>query len=363
VASTSLLGKPFAGHRFLLGAATLSAGRGGIARVARMTAHALSDLGASIVPLSYLDRHPLEVAGVPVTCASGGKLRFAASNMLMAAGCHDFIYDSAGIARAYPRMFAGRRGYIVWMHGIEAWEKLRPEHRVVLRRARLVLVNSQYTLDRFQALHGALPQARMCWLATEEDDQVPARSARSEPPTVLTLSRLDVADAYKGHRELIAAWPRVQAAVPEARLIIAGDGNAVPALKAQVCKLGIDGAVEFLGFVPEGNLPQLWERADIFAMPSRKEGFGLVYVEAMRHGLPVIASTHDAGTEVNVDGETGFNVDLNRDAMLAARLIELLSDATLRHRLGKAGARRWKAHFSFSGFRTRLCDILRSELG
>ena len=351
-----------AGRRIFLGAATMTAGHGGIARVARMTVHALTDLGASVVPVSYLDKGSLEVAGAPAVCASGSKLRFAVLCQLKGVGCDDFVYDSAGIARAHPRLIACGRRYVVWMHGIEVWEKLRPDHYVALRRARLVLVNSHYTLDRFQALHGALPQARVCWLATENDTAPAAHEPHGGPLSVLALSRIDVEDAYKGHNALIAAWPQVLAAVPEAKLVIAGDGSGRSALEARARDLGLGDAILFTGFVREEELPRLWASADVFAMPSRKEGFGLVYVEAMRHGIPVVASVHDAGSEVNVDGETGFNVDLDQDGMLADRLIELLSDNSLRMRLGAGGLARWQARFRYDSFKARLGAILAAEL-
>ena len=82
----------------------------------------------------------------------------------------------------------------------------------------------------------------------------------------------------------------------------------------------------------------------------------------MRHGLPVIASVHDAGQEVNVDGKTGFNVSLDRDDELTGRLIELLSDADLCRRMGAAGRDRWRQYFRFSAFRDRLAPILQGFL-
>ncbi|MBS0243945.1 MAG: glycosyltransferase family 4 protein [Proteobacteria bacterium] len=323
-----------------------------------MTVRALTDLGADVKLVSYLDRGPLDVFGIPVTCAGGGKVRFAALCQVKGAACDHFIYDSAGIARAHPKLIAGQRGYSVWMHGIEAWEKLRPEHGAVLTAARRVLVNSNFTLRRFEDLHGRLPQGRVCWLGTEDDSPSVPREPHGGAPSVLSLSRIDVEDSYKGQGELIAAWPEVRAAVPGAKLIVAGDGTGRAALEAQAHSLGLGAAVEFCGFVPEAELPKLWARADVFAMPSREEGFGLVYVEAMRQGLPVVASVHDAGSEVNVEGETGFNVDLGLKGMLAARLITLLNDRDLRCRFGAAGQRRWREEFCYSRFRSRLKSIL-----
>ena len=79
--------------------------------------------------------------------------------------------------------------------------------------------------------------------------------------------------------------------------------------------------IEFRGFVPDAEMDLVWSEATVFAMPSRGEGFGLVYIEALRHGLPVVASIHDAAPEVNLDGVTGFNVNLDKPAELPERLI------------------------------------------
>jgi glycosyltransferase involved in cell wall biosynthesis len=83
------------------------------------------------------------------------------------------------------------------------------------------------------------------------------------------------------------------------------------------------------------------ERAHAFAMPSRQEGFGIVYVEAMRYGLSVTASVHDSGREANLAGAIGFNVDLARRHELSERLIRLLGDIDLAESMGQAGFRRW----------------------
>ena len=80
-------------------------------------------------------------------------------------------------------------------------------------------------------------------------------------------------------------------------------------LRAQADASAAASNIEFTGFLPQGQIDALWSRAHVFAMPSRQEGFGLVYIEAMRRGLPVIASTQDAGQEINLHGVTGFNAD------------------------------------------------------
>jgi phosphatidylinositol alpha-1,6-mannosyltransferase len=100
----------------------------------------------------------------------------------------------------------------------------------------------------------------------------------------------------------------------------------------------------------------------VFALPSRGEGFGLVYLEAMAHGLPCVGSIHDAAAEIVVDGETGLLVDSSDPRALRSGLARLLADADLRHRFGAAGRRRLRAEFSYSGFRTRVRDLIECEL-
>jgi len=337
--------------RIFLGAATLAAG-GGIAQVARLSAQMLREAGHEVTVAAYLDHEaqPGDVA------AGGSKLRFLAAAHRHAFSADLCLYDGAGIARAHPRWL--KRPYAVWLHGAEVWNALTPAAHRAIRRAAGALVVSHSTLSRFEALHGSLDNAHVCPLGTGTDAPSPFALCRNESPTVLIVGRVDAAEGYKGHDALIAAWPAVVAAVPDARLVIAGGGTGLPALRGIAAASPVANAIDIPGFVDEPTLADLWREASVFAMPSRGEGFGLVYIEAMRHGLPVIASIHDAGREVNVDGTTGFNVDLDQPGQLAARLVTLLSDAELRWRMSAAGQERWHGHYRLSCLRSRFLPLI-----
>lgn len=341
-----------------IGASVMRAGYGGIARVARMSTRALIEAGVECDVAAFVDAAPTEMGGRRSRALNGSKLQFTAAMYGAALSHQRFLYDAVGPARAHPRLSGLRRPYGIWIHGVEVWDNLSSARARALRGADFVLVNSAFTKWRFAELHWPLENAYICELATEEDE-LPAWLPRTEAvPTVLLIGRSDKENFRKGHREVIGAWPQVTAQIPEAQLLLAGGGDGIELLRETVSASPGRDSIKVLGFVPEEQMPALWARADVFCQPSWKEGFGLVYIEAMRRGLPVIASIHDAGQEVNIEGETGFNVDLTDPEMLAARIVTLLSDSGRARTMGRAGQARWAAQYRYSAFRDRLWNIL-----
>jgi phosphatidylinositol alpha-1,6-mannosyltransferase len=223
-----------------------------------------------------------------------------------------------------------RRPYAVWMLGIDVWSpRMLGDYGRRIEEASLLLSISDFTRRRAVEFLPSAQSAKVCWLATEEDDVPEASGDFGGPPTVLILGRVDASEMRKGHFELIDCWSSVMAAIPDARLLIAGGGDGLGILRARAGASAAASNIEFTGFLPQSEIDALWSRAHVFAMPSRQEGFGLVYIEAMRRGVPVIASTQDAGQEINLHGVTGYNVDLEREGELARRTIELLSNKAL----------------------------------
>jgi glycosyltransferase involved in cell wall biosynthesis len=174
---------------------------------------------------------------------------------------------------------------------------------------------------------------------------------RPAPPRADLVARLGLAGArvvlflggLKGRKNLFALldlWRGVAAAVPDARLVVAGGGALRSALEARAARLGLAGRVAFTGYVPEADKAAVYNLADVFVFPSALEGFGLAVGEAMSSGLPVVASRRGSIPELVVDGETGFLCDPDRPETFARRVLDLLADAPLRTKLGAAGAER-----------------------
>jgi len=244
---------------------------------------------------------------------------------------------------------------------VDIWEQAKPRWVRSAKAASQPVFISEYSRQRAEATHGPFANAKVCWLSTEADEPAPL-SRPVGPPEVLVVGRI-LSDRPKGHHELIAAWQQVVAAVPGATLRIVGTGPGKAELEQLAAQSAAGQNIKFEGFVPDDQLDDLYARASVFAMPSRGEGFGLVYIEAMRHGLPVITSRQDAGQEVVIDGETGYAIDLAVPEQLTDRLIRLLRDPRHASALGEAGRRRWAGHFRFSAFRARIRTILTDFLG
>jgi len=340
----------------VVGSESFALDRGGVSRVGRLVSHALTEANADYALLSLNESKIESGLGKSLLACAGSRLRFAAALWRPDDHYTHFIYTHLGIARAHCNLSALRRPYGVWIHGIEVWDIVRPDYLRSANSADLILAHTNFTRSRAALTNKVFDRAKVCWLGTPEDD-APEPARFEDSPVVLVVGRLEVGRC-KGHDQLIACWPKVIAAVKDARLLIAGDGPDAKRLRQAAATSPAAKSIDFLGFVPEEDMPALWRRTHVFAMPSRGEGFGLVYIEAMRYGVPVIASIHDAGQEVNVDGETGYNVSLDRRGELEDRLVEMLSSPSVLERMGAAGQARWREHFRFSAFKQRFLPII-----
>jgi phosphatidylinositol alpha-1,6-mannosyltransferase len=339
---------------------------GGISRVARLMARVLAERAAkgqlSARAVTLADSEPPSDLPLAVQPAAGSRLRFLRMMLGHGLACSHVVYDAPPLARTHALPPLRFRPALAYVHGIEVWENAPRKYVAATRRVSHLLVNSEFTRCKADTLHGGFARARVCWLATEEDEVPPPAAPIAErPPAVLIVGRL-VGDRPKGHRELIACWPRVVKEVPGATLHIVGDGPDRMALETLAVASPASAAIVFHGFVPESVLAAHYARSRVYAMPSRGEGFGLVYVEAMRHALPVIGSIHDAASEVIVDGKTGYVVDQDDPNVLTEALTQLLREPALAAELGQAGQQRWAKHFCFGAFRERFGERLNEFL-
>lgn len=349
----------------LLSAISLDARTGGIAQVSRMLWRAMTNAWpeARLVRLCPDGR---------IRATRTDKARFCTRVLVeqMLAGARWVVFTHLDLLRVLSLVPAGRRRpYAVFLHGIEAWGPLKARDERLLAQATLRLANSTFTAERVMSRHPlfgpvvacplALPLPRPPAEGRERQDVDDIERMNVGPVAVLIVGRMLAAERYKGHDQLIEAWPHVLERVPEAQLIMVGDGDDAERLRGRVSHAGLGDKVIFTGFIANAVLHSLYERCAVFAMPSRGEGFGLVYLEAMAHRLPCVGSRQDAASEIIVDRETGLLVDQHDIPGLADAIVLLLGDQKLRASMGAAGFRRLHERFSLDQFSDRVVVSLR----
>jgi phosphatidylinositol alpha-1,6-mannosyltransferase len=250
------------------------------------------------------------------------------------------------------------RPYVLFGHGIEIWPRQTPLYRFALHMADLVLTNSRFTRDRLCVSNG-LPAERteVVGLCVGNPSE-PASCGGSNAPLLLTVGRAAAGEAYKGQDTVIRALPQILGSFPSVRYVVAGGGDDLPRLRSLAQETRVDSSIDFLGPVSEEQKDGLYRSATIFVMPSRGEGFGLVFLEAMGYRLPCIAGNSDASVETVRDGINGFTVDPGDAEAVAGATLRLLGDPPLRVAMGHAGRAIKDAEFSCEAFSERLAGAL-----
>ena len=258
---------------------------------------------------------------------------------------------------ALPLLWRGARLVTVLM-GIEAWTPLNHLQTAAIRRAWKVIAISTHTAARFRLANPWIGEMTIpvCHPGVPPMPRVTA--APFEGRFALIVGRMDARERYKGHDALIELWPAVRRRIADAQLIVVGDGDDATRLRqkaARTCE-----GITFLGRVDESTLTALYRDATLFVMPSQDEGFGLVYLEAMRASTPCIA-VHGAAEEIITDGDDGLIVDAGDNDELLAAIVHLFGDTEARMRMGAAAARLVNTRFDATALQRRVCAFL--ELG
>ncbi len=305
------------------------------------------------------------------TGAERGKARFAVS-ALKAARRHAKLVlaahpNLAPIVQAM-NVVAPRMKSIVCTHGIEVWEPLPRLRRRALQHATLVLAPSRATAEYVISVQGVVPERVrvLPWgldpeFETKVSGDSPARLPAEFPRgrVILTVGRWLAAERYKGMDTLIKALPRVLLRWPEIQMALVGSGDDRDWLVNIARHSGVQRHVHFLSGISYAELSACYAACELFALPSRGEGFGFVYLEAMARGKPVIGGAHGGAPEVIQDGVTGYLVQHGDTEQLATSIDVLLSNPELARQMGEGGRERVEKEFRFTAFAKGFEEILR----
>lgn len=250
-----------------------------------------------------------------------------------------FVLGLKGVAADEARFARGReRAVLETLARFEARNAASSSLVVVPSRYSAGVVSRAYRIP--ESTIAVVPEP----LDTSPWADLPTRSSSPNSHAVI----LSVAHQYprKDTATLVRAMSILQHRHPCVQLRIIGGGPELPALRALVRSLGVEGRITLEGPVPQSErVHHAYAQADIFALPSRQEGFGIVFLEAMAAGLPVVAARAGGVPEVVMEGGTGLLVPPGDERALANALSSLLRNPEYGRRLGAAGRRR-SAHFS-----------------
>jgi phosphatidylinositol alpha-1,6-mannosyltransferase len=287
------------------------------------------------------------------------KLSFLSRACRLHAGFDVIFFWHLALLKALPFLRTGAAQVAVFLHGIEAWQPIDGITSRLLRKTNLLLHNSEHTWRRFLQANPIFAdhshQRVALGIGSPADENVPEPAVS---PAALMLGRLDPRENYKGHQEVIEAWPLVRSVIPNAELWIAGNGPLIASLKNVGERLGLQACVRFFGTVSEEQKELLLSRSRCLALPSRGEGFGLAYLEAMRLGRPCLVSQSDAGREVVAPPEAGIAVNVEDRTAIAAALVQLMRDGHHWKTLSQNARRRYETQFTADRFQCRLVRAL-----
>lgn len=315
-------------------------GHGGIAYYNRCLAEALAEI-PSVEQVTLLPRIVKEApVGIPAKVsfkaeAAGSKARYLRALAaewgkpceLVICGHINLLPLAAAIS------LVKRAPLVLQVHGIDVWQVPNALRQACLKRVSAVWSVSTFTRDRMNTwaklplnLYKVTPNTirpERYGMAPKRPD-VLQRYGLQGKKVILTLARLDPRERYKGIDEIIEALPALLMQQPDLCYLVAGDGDDKARLVAKAKSLGVAEHVIFAGYVPEAEKADFLRLADVFAMPGRGEGFGIVYLEAMACGVPVVGSLLDGSRDALKNGELGQLVSPDDPSSLEAGLLEAL---------------------------------------
>jgi phosphatidyl-myo-inositol dimannoside synthase len=222
--------------------------------------------------------------------------------------------------------------YTVLTYGKEVWERLPESQRIALFQANSIWTISRYSRDRLCETNEIDPnkvEILPCvvdgniFTPAEKPPKIIEKYGLANSRVLMTVARLWSGDIYKGVDVTIRALPKIVSVFPDVKYLVIGRGDDRPRLEQLAKDLGVGDRVVFAGFVTTDTLFEHYRAADAYIMPSQ-EGFGIVYLEAMACGIPVLSGDADGSADPLQNGRLGWRVPHRDPDAVAAACIEIL---------------------------------------
>ncbi len=311
---------------------------GGIEKVCRVAGKALNEITESedsdFHLFSMYDQSE-EILGkyIPAKKFSGfanNKIKFTISSYLKGMGTDTVILSHINLLSIgfLIKLFSPKTRLILIAHGIEVWKPFSGIRKIMLSRCDLILPVSDFTKEKMKQL-GGFAESKFIVHNNCLDPFLPEPSKHhkdvnlqkrygftNDHTILLTLTRISDKEQYKGYDHVLNSMKELLGIFPQLRYLIVGKYDAIEKKRMDriIAELGIGEQVVFAGFIPDEALAAHFHLSDIYVMPSKKEGFGIVFIEAMHYGLPVIAGNKDGS--VDALGKGSLGVLVNPDSQL-----------------------------------------------
>ena len=259
-------------------------------------------------------------------------------------------------------------------HGIEAWTIDRASVSRGLANAERILSVSQFTRERLLQTQPLNPE-KIDILPNTFDLSALTITPKSphllqrygltvSQPILLTVARLSQSEKYKGYDQILAALPRIRQVISQVHYLLVGKGDDQPRIESLIAQYHLQDCVTLTGFVPDSELNAHYNLCDVFAMPSKGEGFGIVYLEALACGKPTLAGNQDGATDALCHGKLGALVDPDDVEAISQTLIQLLQGTYPNPLLYQPEKLRQKVidTFGFEPFKRTLKSYLAQQL-
>ena len=297
---------------------------------------------------------------------SRGRFAFAVAGALLRGrydrvfvGHVNFLMLAVGVLALRP---FNRAPTMLIAHGIEVWSGIGRTRRYALSRITRILCVSRYTRQRILEQAPALIPDRLIRFPNALADTwgriAPVPPTRSLPPHfILSVTRLDLGDRYKGIATVIEAFSML--ADDSMHYLVVGQGNDLSFLQLVAERCGVKDRVHFMSGISDSELIALYQRCEAFVLPSGKEGFGIVFLEAMFFGAPVIAAREKGAVDVVQDGDTGLSVRFGDTIAIKEAIERIVSDTRLREHVCANGRALVieGGPFTFAGFTRRCAQV------
>lgn len=259
--------------------------------------------------------------------------------------------------------------YLILTHGTDVWDLKNRLKLKALSYAHKIISVSRYTASKIERQNPhaknkiiVLPNAVDVFKFAPDKKSISLVKEYNLDgyKSILTVARFDYADQNKGYDKVLAALPEVMKIVPRLKYILVGEGSDIPRISRLIKRLGLAEHIVLAGYVQDEDLAHYYNLCDCFVMPSKQEGFGIVFLEALACGKPVIAGNRDGSRDALLDGKLGVLVDPDNITEITQAIINILQGQVSKHLLDGVYLRKMVIeYFSLDKFSERVQALIR----